>query len=107
MNRAGSEAEVRDYFGEDRKRLLRLSKRGFTLVGDVHPVSMRERSAAYTPVPGGVGPLTIAMLLNNTVTLAAARPKGRITAAGRPAPAPGGPSDEPRREIRSAAPFSG
>ena len=73
MNRAGSEAEVRDYFGEDRKRLLRLSKRGFTLVGDVHPVSMRERSAAYTPVPGGVGPLTIAMLLNNTVTLAAAR----------------------------------
>ena len=73
MNRATTESEVRDYFGNDAKRLSRFKKRGFTLVGDVHPLAMRERSSAYTPVPGGVGPLTIAMLLANTVELAQAR----------------------------------
>ena len=73
MNRAGSEAEVRRLFGEDPKRLARFRRNGYTLVGDVHPLAMRERSSAYTPVPGGVGPLTIAMLLANAVTLAESR----------------------------------
>ncbi len=73
MNRAVSEEEVRDFFGEDERRLARFRKNGYTLVGDVHPLAMRERSSAYTPVPGGVGPLTIAMLLANTVALAVAR----------------------------------
>jgi methylenetetrahydrofolate dehydrogenase (NADP+) / methenyltetrahydrofolate cyclohydrolase len=45
-------------------------KKGFALVGDVHPVEVAHRSSAYTPVPGGVGPLTIAMLMSNTVDLA-------------------------------------
>jgi methylenetetrahydrofolate dehydrogenase (NADP+) / methenyltetrahydrofolate cyclohydrolase len=45
-------------------------KKGFALVGDVHPVDVAQRSSAYTPVPGGVGPLTIAMLMSNTVDLA-------------------------------------
>lgn len=73
MNRAGTEEEVRAFFGPDEKRLARFRKNGYTLVGDVHPLAMRERSAAFTPVPGGVGPLTIAMLLANTVALAVAR----------------------------------
>ena len=70
---SGSEAEVRELFGDDAKRLARFRKNGYTLVGDVHPLAMRERSSAYTPVPGGVGPLTIAMLLANAVTLAESR----------------------------------
>lgn len=69
----GSEAEVRRLFGEDPKRLARFRKNGYTLVGDVHPLALRECSSAYTPVPGGVGPLTIAMLLANAVTLAESR----------------------------------
>lgn len=72
-DRPGSEAEVRELFGDDAKRLARFRKNGYTLVGDVHPLAMRERSSAYTPVPGGVGPLTIAMLLANAVTLAESR----------------------------------
>jgi methylenetetrahydrofolate dehydrogenase (NADP+)/methenyltetrahydrofolate cyclohydrolase len=39
-------------------------------VGDVHPLDVARVAGAYTPVPGGVGPLTIAMLMNNTVELA-------------------------------------
>lgn len=45
-------------------------KKGWALVGDVHPVDVAGRATAYTPVPGGVGPLTIAMLMANTVALA-------------------------------------
>ena len=40
------------------------------LTGDVDPVEMARLSSAYTPVPGGVGPLTIAMLMSNTVRAA-------------------------------------
>jgi methylenetetrahydrofolate dehydrogenase (NADP+)/methenyltetrahydrofolate cyclohydrolase len=43
------------------------------LVGDVDPLAMQDKSSAYTPVPGGVGPLTIAMLMSNTVAAAEAR----------------------------------
>ena len=45
-------------------------KKGFALVGDVHPIDATHCASAYTPVPGGVGPLTIAMLMSNTVQLA-------------------------------------
>lgn len=45
------------------------------LLGDVHYESALERAAAITPVPGGVGPMTIAMLLSNTVTAAERRLK--------------------------------
>ncbi len=41
--------------------------RGYRLVGDVNPVDVAERASAFTPVPGGVGPLTVALLLRNTV----------------------------------------
>jgi methylenetetrahydrofolate dehydrogenase (NADP+)/methenyltetrahydrofolate cyclohydrolase len=46
------------------------AKKGFALVGDVNPVDVAHAASAYTPVPGGVGPLTIAMLMANTVDLA-------------------------------------
>ena len=45
-------------------------RKGNILVGDVHPLDVAHVAAAYTPVPGGVGPLTIAMLMANTVALA-------------------------------------
>ena len=43
---------------------------GGGLVGDVHFESVKEVAGAITPVPGGVGPMTVAMLLVNTVTAA-------------------------------------
>ena len=44
--------------------------KGRVVVGDVHPLDVANGAGAYTPVPGGVGPLTIAMLMSNTVELA-------------------------------------
>ena len=73
MNRAETEEQVKDYFGEDPGRLEVFRKNGSTLVGDVHPRDVMEVASAFTPVPGGVGPLTIAMLLSNTLDLARAR----------------------------------
>ncbi len=73
MNRAETEEQVRDYFGEDAGRLEVFRKNGSTLVGDVHPRDAMAIASAFTPVPGGVGPLTIAMLLSNTLELAKAR----------------------------------
>jgi methylenetetrahydrofolate dehydrogenase (NADP+)/methenyltetrahydrofolate cyclohydrolase len=70
MNRLTDESEVRRLFAHDPNRLAAFQKNGSTLVGDVDPFAMRDLSAAYTPVPGGVGPLTIAMLMANTVELA-------------------------------------
>jgi methylenetetrahydrofolate dehydrogenase (NADP+)/methenyltetrahydrofolate cyclohydrolase len=54
-------------FRGDAGRLARFDKAGRVLVGDVHPVDVAEVAGAYTPVPGGVGPLTIAMLMSNTI----------------------------------------
>jgi methylenetetrahydrofolate dehydrogenase (NADP+)/methenyltetrahydrofolate cyclohydrolase len=73
MNRAETEQQVGDFFGEDPGRLEVFRKNGSTLVGDVHPRDAMEVASAFTPVPGGVGPLTIAMLLSNTLDLARAR----------------------------------
>jgi methylenetetrahydrofolate dehydrogenase (NADP+)/methenyltetrahydrofolate cyclohydrolase len=49
------------------------AKSGSVLVGDVHPLDAERVAGAYTPVPGGVGPLTIAMLMANTVALSERR----------------------------------
>jgi methylenetetrahydrofolate dehydrogenase (NADP+)/methenyltetrahydrofolate cyclohydrolase len=54
-------------FGADSARLKSFDQRGSTVVGDVHP-AVAEVAGALSPVPGGVGPLTIAMLLKNTLT---------------------------------------
>ncbi len=75
MNDVKTEEEVNRIFAEtDRpKRLEVLKKRGATLVGDVEPRTVVERAAWLTPVPGGVGPLTIAMLMKNTLKAAEKR----------------------------------
>jgi methylenetetrahydrofolate dehydrogenase (NADP+)/methenyltetrahydrofolate cyclohydrolase len=70
MNRITDEGEARRLVGYDPARLAAFNKNGSSLVGDVEPYAMKELSSAYTPVPGGVGPLTIAMLMANTVSLA-------------------------------------
>ncbi len=66
---------VRQLFNEEEieKRLDAVTRRGSTLVGDVHPAEVMKKAAAYTPVPGGVGLLTIAMLMRNTVEAAKRR----------------------------------
>ena len=65
-------AAVEKIFGAGSKRMDAFDRRGSVVVGDVHP-SVVEVAGALTPVPGGVGPLTIAMLLMNTLAAAAAR----------------------------------
>ena len=72
INRITDRAEFDRFFAGDAKREATFLKRGSTLVGDVHPKAF-EMAGAYTPVPGGVGPLTIAMLMANTVRAARMR----------------------------------
>jgi methylenetetrahydrofolate dehydrogenase (NADP+)/methenyltetrahydrofolate cyclohydrolase len=76
MNKVTDEEEARALFGEDAERRLKIIKeRGYTLVGDVHPVEADARAGRRTPVPGGVGPLTVASLMRNTL-MAARRRRG-------------------------------
>ena len=72
INRVTKEAEVEEFFGDDPARAATFAKRGSVVVGDIHPKAF-ELSSAYTPVPGGVGALTIAMLMHNTVKSARLR----------------------------------
>jgi len=69
INRVTEGGLVRQWFEGDAKRLAAFEKNGSTLVGDIDPRAWKKL-AAYTPVPGGVGPLTIAMLMQNTVAAA-------------------------------------
>jgi methylenetetrahydrofolate dehydrogenase (NADP+)/methenyltetrahydrofolate cyclohydrolase len=71
MNTVRSREEAERVF--DAGRLGDFDKRGSLLVGDVHPGDMARLASAYTPVPGGVGPLTIAMLMKNTIEAAERR----------------------------------
>jgi methylenetetrahydrofolate dehydrogenase (NADP+)/methenyltetrahydrofolate cyclohydrolase len=78
INRLTSEDDLNRFFpasvsGNEARREI-FFKRGSTLVGDVHPAAF-ALSGAYTPVPGGVGALTIAMLMSNTVKAARMRRK--------------------------------
>lgn len=75
INRITDALQARALFGDDEieKRLATIEKRGSTLVGDVNPKEANEKAAAFTPVPGGVGLLTVAMLLKNTVVAAKLR----------------------------------
>jgi methylenetetrahydrofolate dehydrogenase (NADP+)/methenyltetrahydrofolate cyclohydrolase len=70
-NRLDSLERIREIFGDDPKRLADHAKKGYTLVGDVNPGKVFPKTSFLTPVPGGVGPLTIAMLMANTVKAAA------------------------------------
>jgi methylenetetrahydrofolate dehydrogenase (NADP+)/methenyltetrahydrofolate cyclohydrolase len=69
INRVTDRSEVEALFPESSPRRHDFDKRGAVLVGDVHP-AVAAVAGALTPVPGGVGPLTIALLLRNTVTAA-------------------------------------
>jgi methylenetetrahydrofolate dehydrogenase (NADP+)/methenyltetrahydrofolate cyclohydrolase len=72
INRVTDAAEVERFFPGDAKRAAAFAKRGSVVVGDIHPAAFAI-AGAYTPVPGGVGALTIAMLMKNTVTAAKLR----------------------------------
>ena len=72
MNRVTDPAEFARLFAGNAKREATFARNGSTLVGDVDPQAF-EISGAYTPVPGGVGKLTIAMLMANTVRAAKMR----------------------------------
>jgi methylenetetrahydrofolate dehydrogenase (NADP+)/methenyltetrahydrofolate cyclohydrolase len=72
MNRIDSRQEFDRFFAGNAKREAAFAKRGSTIVGDIHPAAF-EISGAYTPVPGGVGLLTIAMLMANTLRAAKLR----------------------------------
>jgi len=74
MNKVSDPDEVRALFGsEAEKRLEVVAKRGSTLVGDVNPSEAAEVAGMLTPVPGGVGLLTVAMLMKNTLRAAKLR----------------------------------
>jgi len=75
-NVSGADEAAELFEGEDlEKRLAVIEKRGFTLVGDVNPKDAMKKAANFTPVPGGIGLLTVAMLMKNTVTAAKLRRK--------------------------------
>ncbi|WP_353065193.1 bifunctional 5,10-methylenetetrahydrofolate dehydrogenase/5,10-methenyltetrahydrofolate cyclohydrolase [Tunturibacter psychrotolerans] len=72
INRITDAEEVDEFFPGDEDRAATFAKRGSVVVGDIHPAAF-ALAGAYTPVPGGVGALTIAMLMQNTVTAAKLR----------------------------------
>lgn len=76
MNRITDRALAAEVFRGSKAKLAAFDKRGSLLVGDVNPLDESELASAYTPVPGGVGPLTVAMLMANTVALAERRIAG-------------------------------
>jgi methylenetetrahydrofolate dehydrogenase (NADP+)/methenyltetrahydrofolate cyclohydrolase len=80
MNKLTDPAEFQKFFAGDAKREQSFAKNGSTLIGDVHP-KVAEIAGALTPVPGGVGPLTIAMLMSNTVKAAKLRRGQRVPTA--------------------------
>jgi methylenetetrahydrofolate dehydrogenase (NADP+) / methenyltetrahydrofolate cyclohydrolase len=72
MNRIDTREEFDRFFKGNAKREAAFAKRGSVVIGDIDPRAF-EISGAYTPVPGGVGLLTIAMLMSNTVRAAKMR----------------------------------
>jgi len=82
INRLTTEEEVHKIFHDPIGPLATLEKRGSVLVGDVQPEDVREIAGAFTPVPGGVGPLTIVMLMANTIKAARLRRGQRAVVNG-------------------------
>jgi methylenetetrahydrofolate dehydrogenase (NADP+) / methenyltetrahydrofolate cyclohydrolase len=72
MNKITDREEFNRFFRGNERREKAFQEKGSTLIGDVHP-AVAEVAGAITPVPGGVGPLTIAMLMANTVKAARLR----------------------------------
>jgi methylenetetrahydrofolate dehydrogenase (NADP+)/methenyltetrahydrofolate cyclohydrolase len=77
MNSVTDPAEFQRFFAGNPKREETFRKKGSTLIGDVHP-EVADIAGAMTPVPGGVGPLTIAMLMFNTVKATRMRRGSRV-----------------------------
>ena len=75
MNRVDDSDEVERLFPGDEKRRARFEKRGYILTGDVDTTAVAPKCSAITPVPGGVGPLTVAQVIANTF-LASKRRQG-------------------------------
>lgn len=74
VNKITDRDQARAMFGDEAdKRVAAIEKRGYTLVGDVHPAEADRIAGRRTPVPGGVGLLTVAMLMRNTVQAAKRR----------------------------------
>jgi methylenetetrahydrofolate dehydrogenase (NADP+)/methenyltetrahydrofolate cyclohydrolase len=76
INTLTAKADVEKIFSEGSRKRAQFAEKGSVLVGDVHP-DVDAVAGALTPVPGGVGPLTVAMVLRNTVTAAELRATGR------------------------------
>jgi methylenetetrahydrofolate dehydrogenase (NADP+)/methenyltetrahydrofolate cyclohydrolase len=77
INTLTSEAEVSQFFSANPRKREQFAKKGSVLIGDVHP-EVEEVAGAITPVPGGVGPLTVAMVLCNTLAAAEQRAGARL-----------------------------
>ena len=75
-NRIADRTEAARIFRNSKEKLDAFDRKGSLLVGDLDPVDVAERASAYSPVPGGVGLLTIAMLMANTVDSAERRLRG-------------------------------
>jgi methylenetetrahydrofolate dehydrogenase (NADP+)/methenyltetrahydrofolate cyclohydrolase len=75
MNTVTDARVATSLFPEGHPKLARFRERGSVLVGDVHP-EVAEVAGSLTPVPGGVGPLTVTMLMRNTLRAARARLEG-------------------------------
>lgn len=73
MNRLTERSEVERLYPGDAKRMRTFEKRGSVLTGDVDFSEVYPKVSAITPVPGGVGPLTVAMVLANTLEAARRR----------------------------------
>src|ERR1700735_1648415 len=80
INRITDPSLAEKFFAHFSERLAEFRAKGTALVGDVHP-DVANVAGALTPVPGGVGPLTIAMLMSNTVKAARLRRGSRVPAA--------------------------
>jgi methylenetetrahydrofolate dehydrogenase (NADP+) / methenyltetrahydrofolate cyclohydrolase len=78
INRVADDATARMLYPESHKRYQTFKAKGSILVGDVHP-EVADVAGALTPVPGGVGPLTITMLMMNTLKAAEQRVGGQRT----------------------------
>lgn len=66
-NRVTTREDLDRFFGDDQRRRAAFEKNGYTLIGDVNPREAAEIAGYLTPVPGGVGPLTVSMLMKNTL----------------------------------------
>jgi methylenetetrahydrofolate dehydrogenase (NADP+)/methenyltetrahydrofolate cyclohydrolase len=72
-NKVSDSAQVERLFGNDEARIKDFEKRGYIWAGDVDELSVKDVASLLTPVPGGVGPMTIAMLMKNTIKAARRR----------------------------------